>query len=204
MKKMHYNSAKLTGRLVDGLVYSHTSDKTVYFKGTLAVERTSGTVDFLPVVANERTVAGLPDLTDKTVTIAGQISTCNRPVGNRSRLLVELFAFHIDVTEDAEHDNNVVLRGAVCKAPTFRVTPGGREISDLILAVNRPGGRSSYVPCIVWGSDARKVRDIPVGSQLEVRGRFQSRNYDKQLEGGVCEHRTAYEISASQIVTEDN
>lgn len=202
MKNMHYNSAKITGRMVGGLIYSHASEKTVYFKGLLAVNRMSGTVDLIPIVVNERTAAGLPDLTDKTVTVTGQISTCNRPDGTRSRLLVELFAFHIDVLEIGEHANDVHIRGVVCKNPVFRVTPGGREIADVMLAVNRPGGHASYIPCIAWGCDARVVRDLPVGSMIELYGRFQSRRYDKKLDGGLCEQRTAYEVSASKVVME--
>lgn len=204
MKNMHYNSVKITGRLVDGLSYSHASEKTVYFKGTLAVQRTSGTVDYLPVVASERVLADLPDMTDKLIAVTGQISTCNRTVDGKNRLLVELFVYHIDVLESGEHDNNVTLRGVVCKTPVFRVTPGGREIADVMLAVNRPtGGRASYIPCILWGSDARNVKDVPVGSLLEVCGRFQSRDYEKKDEDtGLYRMRTAYEVSVSKVVME--
>lgn len=203
MKNSHCNSAKITGRLVDGLIYSHASEKAVYFKGTIAVQRTSGTFDYLRVVVNERTVADLPDLTDKTIAITGQISTCNRTIDGKSRLLVELFAYHIDVLESGEHENNVTLRGVVCKDPVFRLTPSGREIADVMLAVNHPTGRASYVPCIMWGSDARKVKDVPVGSMLEVYGRFQSRDYEKKIEEtGLYRMRTAYEVSVSKVVTE--
>ena len=198
----HYNSAKLTGILVDGLAYSHSTDKKVYFKGSLAVVRTSGKVDCIPVVVVDRVVAGLPDLQGKMVTIAGQISTCNSHEGEKSRLLVELFAYHIDVLEDGEHANNVSLCGVVCKPPVFRVTPMGREICDVMLAINRPGGRSSYIPCIVWGADARKVRGLAPGATLSVHGRFQSRIYEKKHEDGTTKKKVAYEISVSNVVTE--
>lgn len=90
----------------------------------------------------------------------------------------------------------------MCKAPTFRVTPNGREICDVMIVVNRPTGRSSYIPCIAWGSDARTVRNIPVGEMIELHGRFQSRDYEKRMEDGTVELRTAYEISAAKVVTE--
>ena len=202
MKNMHYNFAKITGTLLDGLTYSHASEKMVYFKGMLAVKRTSGKFDYLRVVVNERAAAGLPDLTDKTISVTGQISTCNRTIDGKSRLLVELFAHHIDVMESGEHANSVMLRGVVCKPPVFRVTPGGREICDVMLAVNRLNGRSSYIPCIAWGADARNVRDVPMGELLEVHGRFQSRDYEKRHEDGTVESRSAYEISAAKVVTE--
>lgn len=202
MKNTHCNAAKLTGIMLDSLVYSHSSDKKVYFKSTLAVVRASGKVDHIPVVVTDRTAAGLPDLNNKLVTITGQISTCNVHNGGKSHLLVELFAHHIDVLESGEHANSVSLCGVVCKPPVFRVTPGGREICDVMLAVNRLNGRSSYIPCIAWGADARKVRDVPMGELLEVHGRFQSRDYEKRHEDGTVEPRSAYEISAAKVVTE--
>lgn len=198
----HYNSAKLTGILVDGLAYSHSTDNKVYFKGILAVLRTSGKIDTVPVVVPDRVVAGLPDLQGKLITITGQISTCNVHEGEKHRLLVELFAYHIDVLENGEHANSVSLCGVVCKYPVFRVTPMGREICDVMLAVNRPGGRSSYIPCILWGADARKVRELSPGAMLSVHGRFQSRIYEKKHDNGVVENKVAYEISVANAVSE--
>lgn len=202
MKNMHYNSAKIAGRLVDGLSFSHASERAKYYKGTLAVECISGAVDYIPVVVHERAAEGLAELQDKLVSITGQISTVNRIVGSKPRLMVELFAYHIDILDSGEHANEVMLRGVVCKAPTFRVTPHGREISDVMLAVNRPSGRSSYIPCIVWGAEARSLQGTPVGTQIEVHGRFQSREYEKRLEDGMVELRVAHEISVSKVVTE--
>lgn len=202
MKNAHYNSAKLTGIMIDSLVYSHSSDKKVYFKSTLAVVRASGKVDHIPVVVTDRTAAGLPDLNNKLVTITGQISTCNRHDGEKHHLLVELFAYHIDVLETGEHANSVSLCGVVCKPPVFRVTPMGREICDVMLAVNRPNGRSAYIPCILWGKDARSVKELTPGALLSVHGRFQSRTFEKKHENGTVELKVAYEISVSSGATE--
>lgn len=202
MKNTHYNSAKITGRMVSALSFSHANEKTKYYKGLLAVERTSGNVDVLPVVVPDQSAAGLPDLENKLVRIEGQISTYNKNTDGKFHLHVELFAHHIDILEAGECSNEIILRGVVCKAPTFRVTPRGREICDTMLAVNRPTGRSSYIPCITWGADARTVREVPVGATLELHGRFQSRDYEKRLEDGTVELRIAYEISAAKVVTE--
>lgn len=202
MKNAHYNSAKLTGIMIDSLVYSHSSDKKVYFKSTLAVVRASGKVDHIPVVVTDRTAAGLPDLNGKLVTITGQISTCNVHDGEKNRLLVELFAYHIDVLDTGEHANNVSLCGVVCKPPVFRVTPMGREICDVMLAVNRPNGRSAYIPCILWGKDARSAKELTPGALLSVHGRFQSRMFEKKHENGTVELKVAYEISVSSGATE--
>lgn len=203
MNNTHYNSAKITGRLMHGLQFSHANEKTKYYKGLLAVERTSGNVDLLPVVVPERTAVGLPDLTNKLVYIEGQISTYNKSSGGKFHLHVELFAHHIDLLDVGECTNEVILRGIVCKAPTFRVTPNGREICDVMIVVNRPTGRSSYIPCIAWGSDARTVSEIPVGEMIELHGRFQSRDYEKRMADGTVELRTAYEISAAKVVMEE-
>lgn len=202
MKNVHYNSAKLTGIMLTSLVYSHSTGKKVYFKGTLGVTRTSGKVDQISVVVCDRAVSGLPDLQGKLVAITGQVSTYNYSDGEKCHLKVELFAHHIDVLETGEHSNKVSLSGDVCKPPVFRVTPSGREICDVMLAVNRSSGRASYVPCIFWGADARKVRELISGTHLSVHGRFQSRDYNKKHENGVVEAKVAFEISVSSVVVE--
>lgn len=202
MEKVHHNSANLTGRLVEGLTVDHVTGKTTYYNGLLSVERLSGTVDLLPVVIPDRVVDGWSDLHGKLIAVTGQISTINKVVDGKSRLFVDMFVHHIDVLESGEHENNVELRGVICKQPGFRVTPRGRELGEVMLAVERRGGRSSYIPCITWGADARTVRDLHVGDMLELRGRFQSREYDKILEDGTSVHRIAYEVSASKVVTE--
>jgi primosomal replication protein N len=198
----HYNSAKITGRMVGGLTPCANPGKTMLYKATLAVERLSGTFDYIPVVVHEKLAETLPDLRDKTVEITGQISTCNQIVNERSRLIVDLFAFSINVVKDCVHNNDVVLRGVVCREPSFRCTPKGREICDVMLAVNRPNGRSAYVPCVVWGAVARRMRTVHVGEPVEVRGRFQSRSYEKKYEDGTVEIRVAYEVSVSRVVVE--
>lgn len=202
MKNTHYNSAKIAGCMVKDFSFSHASTHAKYYKGVLAVERTSGTVDFLSVVVPLRVWETLPTLKDKLVEISGQISTCHHIVDGSSRLVVDLFAHTIEVLENGEHTNDVVLRGVVCKAPAFRVTPMGREICDMMLAVNRSNGRTAYIPCIAWGRDARALKSVRIGAMLEVRGRLQSREYDKVYEDGTVEKRTVYEVSVSKVVTE--
>lgn len=199
---MHYNSAKITGRMIGDLIPCNETGKTKLYKGMLAVKRLSGTFDYLPVIVHEKLAETLPDLLDKTVEVIGQISTCNQHVNGKSRLIVDLFACSINEVGHEDYNNEVVLRGAVCKPPVFRATPMGREICDVMLAVNRPNGRAAYVPCVVWGREARRVRSANIGETIEVRGRFQSRNYEKQHEDGVVEIRVAYEISVAKVAME--
>lgn len=202
MKNTHYNSVKIIGRMVEGVAYSHSSKHAKYYKGTLAVSRVSGAVDLIPVVVTERAAEILPDMQGKLVEVCGQISTWHQVVNDKPRLVVDLFAHTFNVLENGEPSNEVVLRGVVCKAPTYRTTPLGREICDLMLAVNRSNGRAAYIPCIVWGRDARAVKSVRIGEMLEVRGRFQSREFDKQYEDGTVEKRTVHEVSVSKVVME--
>lgn len=199
---MHYNSAKITGRMISSLTPCPTSGRVKLYQGMMEVERLSGTIDYIPVVVHEKLAETLPKLLGELVEVIGQISTCNRAIDGKTRLIVDLYAYSINVIKDAPHGNEVVLRGTVCKDPIFRVTPKGREICDLMLAVSRPNGRASYIPCVIWGREAREARSVNIGDVLEVHGRFQSRVYDKQYEDGTVESRTTYEVSVAKVVME--
>ena len=131
------------------------------------------------------------------VCVEGEVRTFNNRSGEWPRLVISVFARTLAPTEEAD-ENRVRLRGALCKSPNLRTTPMGREICDLILAVNRRYGRSDYLPCICWGSKAREAALWEVGTRLLLEGRIQSRRYSKLTENG-SEERTAYEISAAQI-----
>lgn len=199
---MHYNSAKITGYLAEGLTPCDYPTRVKLYKGTLAVERLSGNVDYIPVVVHEKLAETLPDLQGKLVEVIGQISTCNRMMDGKTRLIVDMYVYSITALQAGSCSNEVVLRGTVCKAPIYRVTPGGREICDVMLAVSRPNGRASYIPCVIWGRDAQSARSVCVGDLLEVRGRFQSRVYDKLHEDGTVEKRVTYEVSVAKVVME--
>ena len=133
------------------------------------------------------------------VAIQGQLRSYNKVLGGAGRLLLTAFAQRLLAPDEDENPNMIHLTGAICKPPAFRTTPFGREISDLMLAVNRAFGKSDYIPCIAWGRTARYASQLRVGDHLEVQGRFQSREYQKQMPDGAVMNRMAYEVSISRL-----
>ena len=184
------NCALLRGRMLTEPVYSHENHGKRFETFMLAVERLSGTIDTLRVVGEEHLTEGLHGM----VEIEGQIRSYSNRSGQGSRLMICVFASSIRKTE-GEPENDVFLQGTVCREPVYRRTPLGREICDVMLTVQRKYGRRDLLPCILWGSLARMAAECSVGTELWIRGRLQSRTYQKQLEEG-SEERTAYEISA--------
>lgn len=169
----------------------------------MAVKRLSEQVDIIPVMVSDRLIDVSRNYTGCTIQVNGQYRSYNQSEGGRNRLALYAFAEEIlfirsDLV-DARRSNSITLSGFTCKQPTFRETPLGREITDLLIAVNRPYGKTDYIPCIVWGRNARYAADFGVGDAVEVSGRVQSREYLKHLENGETEARTAYEVSVSKI-----
>ena len=187
------NYAEISGKLL-GLPYpSHESRGEQFYKAVVAVRRLSGTDDNLNVIIREKLLRGLVLNENDHVHIFGQLRSFNNKSGSGARLVISLFARDV-IAEPCEERNDILLRGTVCKPPTLRKTPLGREISDFMMAVNRKYGRSDYLPCIAWGQNAREISVKPVGTTLTVSGRFQSRQYIK-TENGVPVQKTAYEVS---------
>lgn len=164
----------------------------------LKVPRLSGTNDILPVTISERLMDGqiAPGV---RICVTGQLRSYNKVVGGAGRLLLTAFAQHLLPPDEAENPNVVTLQGALCKPPSFRTTPFGREIADLMLAVNRAFGKSDYIPCIAWGRTAHYAASLSVGDKMQVQGRFQSRAYQKQMPDGTAVSRTALEVSLSRL-----
>ena len=188
------NYAALCGTMAAPPELSHVSRGERFYRFPLRVERLSGTADCVNVVARER----LLPAAGERLTVEGEVRSFNNKSGVGARLVIVLFARAIRA-DGAGHDENLVrLTGTLCKSPILRVTPRGREICDLMVAVNRRYGRSDYLPCIVWGERAACAAGWSVGDVISLEGRFQSRNYRKQTEDGI-EMRTAFEISASEI-----
>ena len=188
----HFNRARLCGTVMTDPAVSHANHGEEFCRFFLSVQRLSGQADLLPVVVSRRTLTENPVLVGDTVTVQGQLRSFNNKSGVGARLVIDLFAR--SVTAGGEYCNHIELSGTVCKAPTLRRTPLGREICDVILAVNRRYGRADYLPCISWGAIARETAALTVGSPMALVGRLQSRTYSKALEGG-CEERVAYEVS---------
>ena len=189
------NEVILCGTCLEEPVYSHAARSQSFYTLPLLVRRLSGAADTVNVTIRE-TMLGTAEQGGR-LCVTGEVRTFNNRSGEWPRLVISVFARTLAPTEEAD-ENRVRLRGALCKSPNLRTTPMGREICELILAVNRRYGRSDYLPCICWGSKAREAALWEVGTRLLLEGRIQSRRYSKLTENG-SEERTAYEISAAQI-----
>ena len=202
MEQITVNHITLTGALASAPEYSHSNHGRRFYSFYLEVSRLSGAIDRLQILASEELLASTCVTEGEALTVEGQIRSFNNRAPKGRKLIISVLAEAIAVT-DGPHANQVLLQGVICKEPIFRRTPLGREICDVMLAVNRPYHRADYLPCILWGRCAQEVSDYPVGTVLSITGRLQSREYLKVIDG-VAEQRTAYEISAvtAELVTE--
>ncbi len=190
------------GRLEGGLELSHEVMNEPFYTGTLLVKRLSGAVDRLPVTIPGKLMGLLPQ-EDAQLMLTGQVRSYNKVVEGAGRLMVTLFAQSIAPSPDNETLNKVSLTGALCKPPIYRSTPFGREICDMMLAVNRAFGKSDYIPCIAWGRNAQYASRFGVGDRVRLTGRLQSREYQKLLESGEYLSRNAYEVSCFTLEAAD-
>ena len=188
------NQIILRGTLASLPEFSHENHDRQFYRFMLEIPRLSGAVDKLPVIA-ELSTLNLLDLSGgEMLTVKGQIRSHNIYIEGRRHLLIFVFATAI-IAEDGEPVNDVILEGAICRVPTYRRTPLGREICDVMLAVPRAFKRADYLPCILWGRTAQEASQCQVRDRIRIYGRLQSRIYTKLTESGA-EERTAYEISA--------
>lgn len=188
------NCITLRGTLAELPVFSHENHNRRFYRFSLEVPRLSGTVDILPVIAEDTVVERIDPNGGEMLTVTGQVRSHNQYVDGVRRLMIFVFAATI-VAEDGEPINDVILEGPLCKEPTYRRTPLGREICDAMLAVPRAFRRADYLPCILWGRTAQEVSACHTRDEIRIYGRLQSRVYTKQTPEGSVE-RTAYEISA--------
>lgn len=204
------NTAYISGLISEEFCYSHEIYGEKFYTSVVSVRRNSGSIDKVPITVSDRLVdvgtlmIGNGDVADKwvgeRVYIYGQFRSFNKYDGERTHLILSLFAREFYVVDDAEYDDNSIeLDGFICKEPIYRKTPLGREICDVLLAVNRPYGKSDYIPCICWGRNTRFASGLEVGTRLKVQGRIQSREYTKKLSDTESETRTAYEVSLSRL-----
>ena len=197
------NQIKVRGSLQGLPQFSHENHGKQFYRFFLEIPRLSGAVDILPVVADSWVLSKMDLSGGEMLTVTGQIRSHNSRTDGVRHLLIFVFAQNI-ICEDGEPMNEVLLQGPLCKDPTYRRTPLGREICDVMLAVNRGFKRADYLPCILWGRIAQEISLCHTSDTIQVSGRLQSRTYTKQTEDGP-EERTAYEISAltAQIIEDD-
>lgn len=189
----NFNRVQLCGTVDSEPVFSHANHGISFFKFTLAVERLSGLSDKLAVIVSAPLLAAVPLRVGDMATVQGQLRSYNNKSGQGSRLVISVFAHQLTLGGESPF-NQIQLSGILCRTPTLRRTPLGREICDIILAVNRRYGRADYLPCIAWGAVAAQAADMRTGQRLTVEGRVQSRVYTKN-DNGVLTDRTAYEVS---------
>ena len=187
------NSVHLRGTILELPAFSHENHGKVFYRFILEVQRLSGTMDYLPVIVPEQVLSQLDPCGGSMLEVCGQIRSCNSRSDSGRKLIVSVYADQL-IACDGEPMNQIALTGVICKEPVYRKTPLGREICDIMLAVNRKYHRSDYIPCIFWGQTAELAAVCPVGTTVSLTGRMQSRDYVKILEH-TSEQRTAYEVS---------
>jgi primosomal replication protein N len=193
------NYLLITGNMSSEPVFSHDVFNEAFYQFSISVPRLSGAVDILPVTASERLIQRVEPKIGTKLRLEGQVRSYNKVVNGTGRLLITAFAQKLAIPEDDLNPNTVQLVGTLCKPPAYRTTPFGREIADIMLAVNRSYGKSDYIPCIAWGRNARFASRLQVSEQVFMDGRMQSRGYQKLMPDGTKLEKTAYEISIGKL-----
>lgn len=201
-KVIENNRVTIIGEVVSEFTFSHEVYGEGFYTVDISVNRLSNSVDIIPLLISERLLDVTEDLRGVLVEATGQFRSYNRHEETKNRLVLSIFVKEIEFLDDYGDDistNQIFLDGYICKPPIYRKTPLGREIADILIAVNRPYGKSDYIPCIAWGRNARYAAGFMVGSHIQVVGRIQSREYTKHIDENTCEKRVAYEVSVSKI-----
>lgn len=194
------NEVQLEGKVCSELTVSHEIYGEVFYKFDFLVPRLSDCSDTVVITISERILSDFSIQPGDMLQIEGQYRSYNNYSGEGSKLILTVFAKNIyPMTADFPSPNSIYLNGYICKPPTYRTTPFGREIADILLAVNRHYGKSDYIPCIAWGRNAKFCSGLEVGTNLKVWGRIQSRVYKKKIDEDVYEEKTAYEVSVSKL-----
>jgi single-stranded DNA-binding protein len=202
-EEMSNNIAEITGRVASNPEFSHEVYGEGFYSFEIEVSRLSQVSDYLPVTISERLIDYSKLEEGCIAKISGQVRSYNSfdEQTRRNRLILTLFARDIEVLHEygMENPNDIFLNGYICKPPVYRTTPFGREITDLLVAVNRSYNKSDYIPCISWGRNAKFAGRLVVGDRILIWGRMQSRCYQKKYETGEIEEKVAYEISVSKL-----
>lgn len=201
-KAIENNKVSVIGKIVSGFTFSHAVYGEGFYMVDLEVNRLSDQADIIPLMISERLIDVSQEYIGYTIEATGQFRSYNRHDGNRNRLVLSVFVREVRFMEeftDYTKTNQIFLDGYICKVPIYRKTPLGREIADILLAVNRPYAKSDYIPCIAWGRNARYASGFEVGTRVCIWGRVQSREYTKKISDCECEKRVAYEVSVSKL-----
>ena len=201
-KLFENNQVSMMGEIVSEFQFSHEVFGEGFYMVELAVNRLSNYSDYIPLMISERLIDTEQDYTGQLIRVSGQFRSYNRHEEKKNRLVLSVFVRELeflDEIDENEKTNQIFLEGYICKEPIYRKTQLGREIADVLLAVNRSYGKSDYIPCICWGRNARFASGFTVGSHIQIVGRVQSREYVKRIDEENVEHRVAYEVSVSKV-----
>ena len=201
-KIIENNQVSIMGKVASGFTFSHQVYGEGFYLVDVLVKRLSDSEDRIPLMVSERLVDVTQDYEGEYIMVQGQFRSYNRHEEKKNRLVLSVFVRELTFVEEADDSiktNQIFLDGYICKPPVYRKTPLGREIADLLLAVNRPYGKSDYIPCICWGRNARYASAFEVGGHGLILGRIQSREYIKKLGENETEKRVAYEVSVSKL-----
>ena len=201
-KIIENNQVTIMGKVATEFSFSHEVFGEGFYMVEVEVKRLSNSEDRIPLMISERLIDVTQDYTGDYIMVHGQFRSYNRHEEQKNRLVLSVFVREISFMEeepDGTKTNSIWLDGYICKEPIYRKTPLGREIADLLLAVNRPYGKSDYIPCICWGRNARYASGFEVGEHVQLLGRIQSREYVKRISDTETEKRVAYEVSVSKL-----
>lgn len=202
------NQAVIIGTIEDDFIFNHEIYAEKFYTFTVEIPRLSGTFDSIRIMISERLIMDREYKIGDRVEISGQFRSYNSYENGENRLLLTVFAkdIHLFDEEENKNPNSLYLDGFICKAPVYRTTPFGREITDILIAVNRSYNKSDYIPIIAWGRNARFAKNLKVGDNVRIWGRIQSRNYQKRISEEETVTKTAYEVSINrmELVTKDS
>lgn len=195
------NAAHISGRVLSGPVFNHKTHGEAFYMMVIGIFRKSGYEDKIRLIVSERILGGRSPRVGELLDVQGQVRTYNREEDGRSRLEVTVFVRSMEYCheDDFIYDNEISIEGFICKEPVRRTSPLGREICDLMIAVNRMYNKSDYIPSIAWGRNAEYAGALRVGDRVSASGRIQSRDYRKFTDEGYLVTRTAYEVSVGRI-----
>lgn len=195
---MENNQVTLSGCIASEFIFSHEVLGERFYTAYIAVTRASNNVDMLPALFSDKIIDTTGNYINEPISIIGSFRSYNQHDEDKNRLLLYVFVTEYKWTGGSENNNTAILEGFLCKKPVYRKTPLGREIADILLAVNRPYGKSDYIPCICWGRNARYADTLEIGEYIRVSGRIQSREYSKRI-GEIETKKTAYEFSVGTL-----
>lgn len=194
------NEARIVGYVASDLEFSHEVHTEGFYRFIIMSDRLSENKDTIVVTISERILADVEIPAGTKVEVTGQFRSYNNYSGEGSKLILTLFARDLRISDDCEKcENEIYLNGYICKPVVYRVTPFGREIADILVAVNRAYNKSDYIPCIAWGRNAKFVNTLAVGANIKIWGRMQSREYQKRVSEDETVTKTAYEVSVSKL-----